>query len=226
MTENFSTITQIAFDQILKDFLLFVPNLFGAVIIFLIGLAVSCLLGKFVSEIVKAIKVDQLLVKLGIEKPLSRTDLTLDSGMFVGGLVKWVGIIFTLLFVSNILNIAQVSSFLTETIQFIKDVIVAIIYLIIGAVAGNFFKKVVISSVSAANIHISFLGTVTKYAIVIFAITAALTQLKLDIVSAFIQPLIYGFVIMLAIAGGIAFGLGGKECASKCLENLKERICK
>ncbi|MBI3631692.1 MAG: hypothetical protein HY219_02400 [Candidatus Staskawiczbacteria bacterium] len=226
MMTNFGSITQIAFDQILKDFLLFLPNLFGAIVILIVGLAIASLFGKFVSEIIKALKVDQLLIKLGIEKPLSRTDLSLDSGAFLGSLVKWILIIFTLLFVSNTLGINQISTFLTETIKFIGDVVIAIIYLLIGAVAGNFFKKVVVSSVSAANLKVNFLGTVTKYAIVVFAITAALTQLKLDIVSAFIQPLIYGFVIMLAIAGGIAFGLGGKEQASRCLENLKERICK
>jgi hypothetical protein len=65
-------------------------------------------------------------------------------------------------------------------------------------------------------------GTIAKWAIVIFSIMAALDQL--GIASQLINTLFTGIVFMLSLAGGLAFGLGGKESAAKLVESLKEEM--
>ena len=62
------------------------------------------------------------------------------------------------------------------------------------------------------------LGSITKYAIWIFAFIIALSEL--GIASAFMQILFTGVVVMLAIAGGLAFGLGGKEAAARAIDSI------
>ena len=64
------------------------------------------------------------------------------------------------------------------------------------------------------------LSWLPKWALVIFALLAALTQL--NIASELIQILFTGIVIMFALAGGLAFGLGGKDEAAKWLESMKK----
>lgn len=65
-------------------------------------------------------------------------------------------------------------------------------------------------------------GSVAKWAIWIFAIIIALSEL--GIAPAFMQILFTGIVAMLAIAGGLAFGLGGKEAASRAIDRAKNAL--
>ena len=64
------------------------------------------------------------------------------------------------------------------------------------------------------------LGAITQWAIVAFTVIAALSQLQ--IATAFLQDLFRAIVAMLAIAGGLAFGLGGKDHAKKVLDKLED----
>jgi small-conductance mechanosensitive channel len=74
----------------------------------------------------------------------------------------------------------------------------------------------------SAKLHSGpFLGTVTYWTIAVFGLLAALTQL--NIASTIIQTIVMGFIAMFALAGGLAFGLGGKDYASHLLNKLKDR---
>jgi hypothetical protein len=68
------------------------------------------------------------------------------------------------------------------------------------------------------------LGWLTQWAIIIFAVIAALSQLQLA--TAFLQDLFRAIVAMLAIAGGLAFGLGGKDHARKILDEIENGLIK
>lgn len=221
--QDWAEIITISLQQVWQDFIVFLPNVIAAVITFIVGWVIAIALGKIVSELVKSIRIDQLLVKLGAEKPLSRAGLRLDSGMFIGGLVKWFLIIAFLLAASDILGLSQVSGFLRDILTYLPNVIIATVILLLGVMLSNFLARLVISSISAAGLTSSnFLGTVTRWSIMIFAVFAALIQL--GIAPSLINTIFTGIIAMLAIAGGIAFGLGGKEQASDFISRLRSNI--
>lgn len=221
--QDWAEIITISLQQVWQDFIVFLPNVLAAIITFIIGWVIAVALGKIISELIKAVRIDQLLVKIGAEKPLSRAGLRLDSGMFVGGLVKWFLIIAFLLAASDILGLSQVSGFLRDVLTYLPNVIIATVILLLGVMLSNFLARLVVSSVSAAGLASSnFLGTVTKWSIMIFAIFAALIQL--GIAPSLINTIFTGIIAMLAIAGGIAFGLGGKEQASSFISKLRSDI--
>jgi small-conductance mechanosensitive channel len=68
----------------------------------------------------------------------------------------------------------------------------------------------------------NFLGNVTKWAIWIFAIMAAL--IHLGVAPEMIQTLFMGVVVALSLAFGLAFGLGGQEMAARLLDRTREEI--
>lgn len=221
--QDWAEIITISLQQVWQDFIVFLPNVIAAVITFIVGWVIAVALGKIISELIKAIRIDQLLVKLGAERPLSRAGLRLDSGMFIGGLVKWFLIIAFLLASSDILGLSQVSGFLRDVLTYLPNVIIAAIILLLGVMLSNFLSRLVVSSVSAAGLASSnFLGTVTRWSIMIFAIFAALIQL--GIAPSLINTIFTGIIAMMAIAGGIAFGLGGKEQASGFISKLRSDI--
>lgn len=197
----------------------FVPLLIGALIIFIIGWIVASALGKLVAEAVKALRVDALLAQLDIERTLERGGIRLNSGLFIGALVKWFLIIVFLLAAVNILGLSQVSGFLEQVLFYIPNVVVAALILVIALKVAEVVERTVRSSVDAAGMRGAVVGVMARWAIWVFALVAALLQL--GVATVLLQTVVTGLVAMLALAFGLAFGLGGKDAASSFIDRLR-----
>lgn len=202
----------------------FLPKFVVALIIFIIGWIVGSILGRVVAQFVRAIKLDQALKSVGTEEVMDKAGFKLDTGSFFGTLVKWFFVVVFLIAAVNVLGLEQVNVFLSDVVLgFLPNVIVAAIILVIGALVAHALQKLVSGGAKAAMMPgAQFAGGVAKWAVWIFAILAALSQL--GIAGAFAQTLFTGLVAMLALAGGLAFGLGGRDAASRYLESLRHDI--
>lgn len=204
-------------------FIGFLPRFLGAIIVFLVGWLIAAVLAKLAAQIIRVLRIDQILEKIGFKRSLEKANLKLDSGKFIGELVRWFFIIVFLIAATDILNLSQVTEFLRDVLLYIPQVIVALLILLAAVLIANFLQKLVKASVEAAELKgANFLSAVTKWAILIFAILAALLQL--GIVPALIQTIFTGFIAALAIAAGLAFGLGGKDLAAQILNRLKKDV--
>lgn len=204
-------------------FIGFLPSLLGAIIVFIIGWIIAALLGRFVTQIIGILRIDSILEKIGLKRTLARANLKLDSGKFLGELVKWFFIIVFLMAATDILRLSQVTVFLKQVLLYIPQLIVAVLILLAAVLIASFLQKLVKASVEAAGFgSANFLGSITKWAILVFAFLAALIQL--GIVPSLIQTLFTGVIAALVISLGLAFGLGGKELASEILSKLKREI--
>lgn len=205
-----------AWDQ----FITFLPNIIGAVVIFLVGWVIAVGLGKLVAKIIKSLQIDALLEKVGFKKPLERAGLKLNSGGAIGWLVKWFFIVVSLMAATNILKLTEVTDFLKRVLLYVPNVFVAILILIAAALVAEFLEKFIRASVEAGRIKSAkFVGSVAKWAVWIFALFAALIQL--GVAPSLINIIVTGLVAMFAIGGGLAFGLGGKDYAKELVEKFK-----
>lgn len=200
----------------------FLPLLIGAFIVFVVGWIVAVALGKVVEQLVRALRIDRVLSKLEFERGLERIGFKLDSGAFIGGLVRWFLIIVFLLAAANILGLTQVSNFLRDVLLYLPNVVVAALILFIAALVADIIERVVRGSIEAAGYSSALMGVVARWAIWIFAIIAALLQLGIAV--PLVQTLVTGLVAGLAIAFGLAFGLGGKDAASEFIRKVRSEI--
>lgn len=205
-------------------FMSFVPSLLGAIILFILGWVVGSIIGKAIAQLITALKVDKLFESAGADEVMNRAGFKLNVGGFLGSIVKWFIIVVFLMASLEIMGLTQVNDFLREAVLFyLPKVIIASLVLIIATVISDTMKKLVAASAKAANIHsANMLGSITRYAIWIFAFIIALSEL--GIATAFMQILFTGLVAALAIAGGLAFGLGGKEAASRTIEKMSNEM--
>ncbi len=204
------------------SFIDFVPRFLFAVVVFVIGWLIGSVIGKAIDQVISALKVDRALESAGADSVMSRAGMKLNIGAFIGGVVKWFVIVVFLVASLDILQLTAVTDFLkTDVLGYLPNVIVAALVLVIATIISDFMGKVVMASAKAGGIRsANFLGTLTRYAIWIFAFIIALGQL--GIAAPYMQILFTGLVAMLAIAGGLAFGLGGKEAAAQTLAKLHE----
>ena len=200
------------------------PNLVIAIIIVIIGWLIGALLGRVVSQIIKALRIDEGLKKAGVDEALRKGGLSLNSGKFVGALVEWFVIVVFLVAAFEVLGLTQVNIFLQQVVLlYLPQVIVAVLILLVGAVIADVMQKIVVTSARTAEIRSAhLLGSVTRWAIWIFAILVALSQL--GIASGFIQTVFTGIVIALSLASGLSFGLGGQEAAARFIEKTRQEI--
>ncbi len=203
-------------------FISFVPSLLLAIILFIIGWVVGSVVGKAIAQVITAIKLDKLFESAGAEEMMNRTGIKLNTGKFFGVVVKWFIIIVFLMASLQIVGLTQVNDFLrTAVLFYLPKVVISAIVLIIAAIIADAMQKIVQASAKAANLSsANMLGTITHYAIWIFAFIIALSEL--GIATYFMQVLFMGLIVMLALAGGLAFGLGGKEAAAKAIEKISE----
>lgn len=202
----------------------FIPVLVVAIIVLILGWIVGAGLGSLVEKILDALKVDKLADTLGLDKLSARTGKKLSVSRFGYWLVKWFFIIATFVAAADILGLERVSTFLYgEVIPYFGHVVIAVAIMLIGIVAANFLQGVVRHSLHAGGLHTSdSLSLITKWAVLVFAFLAALAEL--NVADEFVQDLFRAFVAMLAVAGGIAFGLGGKEHAKKVLDSIEKDL--
>lgn len=195
-----------------------------AVIVFVIGWVIGVLVSRLVEQVVKSIKLDKLLSAAGVNDLVKKMGISLNSGRFLGELAKWYVIVVSLILAFDILGLNQVTNFLSGiAVGYLPEVISAVLILIIAAVIADAVSKAVIASARAAEISsANFVGSVTKWAIWIFAILAALFQLQ--IAATFIQTIFTGVVVALALALGLSFGLGGQDAARDYIAKIKNEI--
>ncbi|OGN03420.1 MAG: hypothetical protein A2655_02690 [Candidatus Yanofskybacteria bacterium RIFCSPHIGHO2_01_FULL_43_42] len=224
MFESLSNGLRTSFESVWEGIANFIPNLLIALIIFVIGLIVANIIGRVVAQIVRALKIDSLIRKANAETYFIKAGIRLDIGKFLGVLVQWFIVIVFLLASLEVLELSQVTDFLKNVVlSYLPSVIVAVLILIAAVIIGDAMQKLVASSARAAELKsANLLGTITKWAVWIFAVLAALFQL--GIAAPLLQMLFMGVVTALALSIGLAFGLGGQQAASEIIAKMRKEV--
>ena len=220
----FATTVLESFQTVWEGLLVLLPNIIAAAIVLVIGWIIAAGFGKLISRLVELTKVDDLIDKSGFDKSLVDAGIDFSLAKFIGWLSKWFLLIVVLIAVAEILRLQEITQFLQTIALYIPNIIIAVVILLVGVVLGNFSQKVVQKSVEASQIATAagVLATAAKWAIYAFALLAALNQLQ--IAKELINTLFTGLVGMLALAGGLAFGLGGKDAARDFLEKIRREV--
>jgi hypothetical protein len=221
---TWAQVLQGSFESLLYGLVNFIPNLVVAIIIFVIGWLIGVGIGRVVAQVITALRIDQALRSAGVDKVVERAGFTLNSGAFLGALVKWFFIVVFLVAALDVLHLTVVTAFLsTVVLGYLPQVIAAVLILLVAAVVAQAMERVVAGSARAAHLtSANFLGSVAKWAIWIFAILAALDQL--EVAPAFVQTLFTGVIVAVALAVGLSFGLGGQVAAARYIEKVREQV--
>lgn len=207
----------------LQAFVGFVPNLLGAIIVFLVGWITAGVLKNFTLKLLKLLQLEPFAEKVGVVSALKKVGATVSPPELIGELVKWFVVLLFLSPAVEILGLEEVTSVINSVLLYIPNVLVAVIIVMVGVILADLVSQLVRGTVSALGTSTSsVLAAITKYSITSFAFLAALSQL--GIAEQLIATLVTGLVAMLAIAGGLAFGLGGKDLAAEILEELRRNL--
>jgi small-conductance mechanosensitive channel len=200
----------------LEVFLSYIPQLIGAIIILIVGYIVAKILQAVVSRVLKAVGFDGWMERGGIKQFLDRAQTRETPATVLGRLVFWFVFIIAIVMATDALGIRQVSAVLSQLIAYIPSVIAAVLILILAALLANFLASIVRGATGS-----DLLANIARYAIIVYAAFAALTQLGIAV-----QLTAPTFLIILgavALAAAIAFGFGAQGVARDIVEKAYER---
>lgn len=217
---DWATATTTAVTDSLTRVISYLPNIIGALVVLLIGIVVAWAIKTVVVKVLGYIQIRPLTETVGLDKVFKAK---VDLVGLTGELVQWIVIIVFLIPALEILNLTQVNEVLQSVVAYIPNVVAAVFIVMIGAIVADLVAKVVMGAVDTIGARTAgVLADIARYSIIIFVVLAALTQL--GIASTLIERLFTGVVALLAIAGGLAFGLGGQEAAKDLISRLRKNL--
>jgi hypothetical protein len=204
--------------EALQNFLGFLPTLVGAILILAIGWIISGLLAGLVERGLKAIGFERAAQSTGISGFIQRSGSSWTASAIVAEIVKWFIRLLAIQAAASILGLVQISQIINAIMLWLPNLVVAIVIVVIGALIAKFVSGVVRGSTSQMGFtNPELLASVAYYAILVFAIMAAIDQL--GIAETVVNTVFIGLVAMVVLAAGLAFGLGGQQTAAQITAN-------
>lgn len=195
----------------------------GALIVLILGWFVAWILDYIVRWLVHSLKINDLLRKIGFGKYFERANIALQVEKALGFIVFWLVFGLFLMASFDVLGLSSVNFFIRQIINYLPTALAGAIILVISIFVGEFIKKLILVSLKGSGIKsIEAAASLAKWVIVIFGLLVAFTQW--GVAPEIINTLIMGVVAFLALAGGLAFGLGGQETAREILEYIKREL--
>ena len=208
------------FAAAIAAFMSALPSVLGALLLLAIGWIVAGFIGGLLAKFLRTIRVDDLAERSGIAGFLRRARVNADAAGVIGGLVKWYVRLVFLLLAANAVGLTAVGGIVNQVLAFIPNLLVAILILGVFSWLATTAKNLVTGAVESAGMpNANMLGSITFVAVLAFGIIAAANQI--GVAATLINTLFIGVVGALALAFGLAFGLGGREEAARMLSDWR-----
>jgi len=223
MIQDWYSVTIGALQNLWQGFVIFLPKVIGAILVFVFGWFFAAGIGKIIAAILKRLRFNRIFERGAWREALEKAEWKVDPSEFFGAIAKWILVIVFLLAAVEILGLVEFADFLKSILAYLPNVIIASAIFVVTVIVADIFEKVVRAAVEGIRVGYGhWVGAMVKWSIWVFAILAILHHL--GIAQPLVQTLFTGLVAMLVISVGIAFGLGGKELAGEILAELRRKL--
>jgi hypothetical protein len=222
-TVTFQDAVTTASAEVMASVLGVLPTILGAVLVFAVGLIIAGWLKTLVMKLLEALSLSKLLGSTGVKRFLDKADVKSSIENVVGEVVRWLVILVFFIATVNLLGLVTVSGFLNSILGYIPSVLSAALVLAAGVLVAGWVESLVKGAVGSVNLGTGrLLGKISSYTIVVFTVLAAISEL--GIAAQFINTLFIGFIAMLSLGLGLAFGLGAKDLVGEILSDWHKQL--
>jgi len=204
---------------------LFSEGIVVAMIVLVVGFILAVELSKATKKVVEKLRVDKTFDALGVKSFFKKGGIKLSIADLTGWIVKWFIILFALMVAVDSLGLPRVSSFLTKILDYLPNLIGALAILTVGLIVAQLVYEAIDGAAKASGIRIySIAAIIAKWSLIIITFMVILEQIGIQ--TTILQIFAGSLGLMLALAGGLAFGLGGQYHAKELLEEIKNKVSK
>lgn len=202
-----------------QKFLNYLPVFIGGLLILILGLVIAVLLKKILLSLFAFFRLDGVLQKTRL---MNKNEVKLWEDV-LSEILKWTVVIMFLVPTLEVWGLSRATIVINQFLFYLPNVIVSVVIGFVGLIASNLGSDLVKHSIKTlGSTSANALSVFTKWTIVFFTVLIVLNQL--GVAQDLIRILFTGIVIMVALAGGLAFGLGGREMAKEMLEQWRNKL--
>jgi len=195
-----------------------IPKILGFVIILIVGWLIASLIEKAIAAVLRAVRFNELATRSGFADFVNKMGTGTDSSGLIAAIAKWFVRLIALVVAFDALGLPAVSDVLRQLLLWLPNLVVALVVLVIGGLAAGALSRIVRGATAEAGLgNPDFLGKVANVAVWAFAIVVAVNQI--GIATALVNTLFMATVGAIALALGLAFGLGARETAGEIVRN-------
>ena len=203
-------------------FIEYIPSFIGGLIILIIGLMLAGLVHRIIISALNVIQLEKFLSRYGVVKLEGRD---IEWSEIIAQIARWTIVIVFLVPALQAWRLNAVNTVLNRVILYIPNVLVAVILAMVGLVFARLGYKIAFSASRSLGKQLAnTVALVAQWSIVIFVGFLVLHQL--GVAQELLRILFAGLVAMIALAGGLAFGLGGQSTAKQILDEIWEKFRK
>ena len=170
------------------------------------------------AALLRAVRFNDVAQSSGFSGFVRNTGVKRDPAGLLADIVKWFVRIIVLVVAFDALGLPAVSEILQQFLLWIPNLIVAVVVLVIAGLAANALGNLVRGSTASAGFsNPDLVATVARVAVWGFGIVVAVNQI--GVAQTLVNTLFMAFVGALALAAGLAFGLGGRDTAAQIVQN-------
>lgn len=206
----------------LSLFLAAIPRIIGFLLIIIIGWFISGLLATGVAALLRAVRFNDLAQSSGFSGFVRNMGVKKDPAGVLADIAKWFVRLIVLVVAFDALGLPAVSNVLQQFLLWIPNLVVAVVVLVIAGLAANALSNLIRGATAQAGFdNPDLLATIARVAVWAFGIVVAVNQI--GVAQELVNTLFMGFIGALALAAGLAFGLGGRETAGQIVDNWYRR---
>lgn len=206
----------------LHNVIVYIPDFIAALVVLLFGVIVAYVLKAVIVRVLRLVKLGSMAKRTHLNDVFPGS---FDVVELLGDLVKWFFIIVFLLQALTVAHLLQVGGLVQGLLNYVPSVVAAAVLVFVGGVVADLTSRIVMNAARAVGAGTArLLGDITRYSVLTLVVFTALAQLGVN--TTFLNDLFVSIVAMLALAGGLAFGLGGHDLAKDILENLRSSFRK
>jgi len=199
-----------------------IPKVIGFAVILIAGWVISSLIAKGIAALLHAVKFNQLADRAGLSGFVAKTGQKTDASGMIAGVAKWFIRLIALVVAFDALGLPAVSEVLRSLLLWLPNLVVAMVALVIGGLAATALSNVVRGAAAEGGLERpDFLAKLAKVAVWAFAIVVAVNQI--GIATELVNTLFMATVGAVALAAGLAFGIGGRETAGRIVSRWYAR---
>jgi mechanosensitive ion channel-like protein len=199
-----------------------IPKIIGFFVILIIGWLIASALATAVAALLRAVKFNDLANRAGLTGFVQNMGVHSDAAGFLANLAKWFVRLIVLVTAFDALGLPAVSQVLQQLLLWLPNLVVALVVLVIGGLAANALASLVRGATAESGLGSpDLLATIARVAVWAFAIVIAVNQI--GVAATLVNTLFMAVVGALALALGLAFGLGGRETAAEIVRGWYAR---
>ena len=191
-----------------------IPQIIAAGLILIVAYVVSRFVGRLVAELVSGAGVDEIPMKLDVQRFLGQTRVS----DIIGCLIVFFTMLFAVSEAADRLGLEQISVLIAMFIQFGASILLGAVILVVGFWLAN----VVANVIQRGEYNSSrWLGNLVR--ILIMGLVIAMGLRAMGIADSIVN-LAFGLTLgSVAVAFALAFGLGGRQPAERLLSDLLDK---